>query len=363
MKKLNANLLALPLMLVLQACSDGSDPALVEEVVPESRPALELSFSDPPLELPGITASFARDVAYGEAERNLFDIYLPDCDDPTPLVIYIHGGGFTGGDKSSAHQQFGDHIREFLQACVAYAAINYTLLAVPEESDGLEEAARQGGVLTSLLDTARALQFMRYHYQSLNLDVENVALYGGSAGAGSSLWLGTRDDLADAAHEDPVLRESTRVKAVGLLATQATYDLLRWEEILLPITRPFEEVLGGTDITTVAAAVGAENYLLTFLGVAGVEEIESPENAEYRANIDMLGLMDASDAPIYVQNFQTGPQDLLDMFLHHALHAFAVKERADEVGVHSVAWSEDPNYPLEDPSGEGLVSFLTRHIR
>lgn len=350
---------------ILAACGgngggSAGDPGPQE---PE-RPPLEFETTDAPVSLPGINASFAADIAYGEAERNRFDIYIPgDCDDPTPLVIYIHGGGFTGGDKGSAHEGLAGQIREFLQACVAYATVNYTLLTVPGADESIALAETQGGVLTAMRDSARALQFLRYYYQSFNLDPENVALYGGSAGAGTSLWLGTHDDLAQTGAADPVLRESTRVKAVGALATQSTYDLLRWEAILLPMTEPLQGALGGTDIPTIAATLGVTNYLLTFLGVASAEDIYGQANTAYRAGVDMLGLMDAGDAPIYVHNFATGFDDPLDMLLHHGLHAHAVKARADAVGLHSVAYSEDPDFPLSDPSGEGLVSFLTRHIR
>ncbi len=329
---------------------------------PEQRPALELSFTEPPIELINVNADFAADVRYGDAERNLFDIYLPDCEDPTPLVIYIHGGGFTGGDKSGGHARFADEIHEFLQNCVAYAAINYTLLDVPEEGGDLEAAAARGGVLTSLTDTARALQFMRYHFESLNLDVENVAVFGGSAGAGAGLWLGTSDDMADPASDDPILRESTRIKAVGALGTQSTYDILDWEVILLPLTEPLAPVLGGTDVVTLATALGARNYLLTFLGVTDLEALDTQEQLDYRAGIDMLELMDAGDAPIFTENYTTSLEDPLDMFLHHALHAIALKQRADEVGLESVAYSRDPAWPLEDPSDEGMTSFLLRHI-
>lgn len=354
-------LVPVALAFTLAACSDGSSrsPAPTEE----TRPALELSFSEAPIALPGITADFAADVSYGDAERNLFDIYLPDCDDPTPLVIFIHGGGFTGGDKSSAHENFADDIREFLQSCVAYATVSYTLLDVPEEGGDMETAATQGGVLTSMTDSARALQFMRYHFESLNIDAENVALYGVSAGAGTSLWLGTHDELADPENEDHVLRESTRVKAVGALHTQATYDVLDWEEILLPVTEPLVPVLGGTDIVTVADAVGATNFLLTGMGVASIDELYAADSEEYRANIDMLELMDSGDAPIYTHNYETGLDDALNAVLHHALHALAVKDRADEVGLESVAYSEDPAYPLEDPTGYDLVTFFMGHIR
>jgi hypothetical protein len=328
----------------------------------DSRQPLALTFSETPAALADTGADYAQDVRYGEAERNLFDIYLPDCDEPTGLVIYIHGGGFTGGDKSAGH---GDTnlIREFLQSCVAYATISYFLLDVPSVAEGTESIPGQGGVLTSLRDTARALQFMRYHFASLNLDPERVAAYGVSAGAGASLWLGTHDDMADPDNSDPVLRESTRLKAVGALATQSTYDLLRWEDILLPLTQRFAAVLGGTDIPTVAAAVGATNYLLTFLGVPELADIYAAPNADYRANVDMLGLMDAGDAPIFAHNGETGFGDLLNMFLHHGLHALAVKERADEVGLHNVTYSDDPEFNYQDPSAEKLGSFLLRHIR
>ncbi len=353
---------------LLFACSDSGDSHNTPVTPPEPneppRPALELTFSEAPIALDGINAEFAADVPYGDKARNVLDIYLPrDCDDPTPLVIYIHGGGFTGGDKSSAHERFGDDIRAFLQNCVAYASINYTLLEVPEAGGDMSAAAAQGGVLTSMNDSARALQFMRYYFESLNLDVDNVALYGGSAGAGTALWLGTHDDMADPDAEDAVLRESTRVKAVGALATQSTYDLVDWEAILLPVIEPFEAILGGTDIITVAQAIGTENYLLTFLGVASVAEVDTQDNIDYRANVDMLELMDSGDAPIYVHNYETSPDDLLNLFLHHGLHAIAVYDRAVEVGLEAVGYSEQPGYLLEDPSGEGHVSFLMRHIR
>ncbi|MBT4518892.1 MAG: carboxylesterase family protein [Halieaceae bacterium] len=366
---ISTRVVVLPLLVAtLAACSDGGDshratPETIATPEVEQGPTLDLSFTEPPIDLPGLTVNYAEDVAYGDGERNLFDIYLPDCSGPTPLVIYIHGGGFFTGDKSSAHEDQPEVIAEFLESCIAYATISYALFEIPEEGESLDSAAEQGGVLTSLLDSARALQFMRYHFESLNIEADNVALYGASAGAGTSLWLGTHDDLADADNSDPVLRESTRVKAVGALATQSTYDIIDWEQILLPITEPFAAALGGTDIVTVASAVGASNYLLTFLGIASLEEIDSQANIDYRANVDMLELMDAGDAPIYVHNFEVGLDDLLNVFLHHGVHAHAVKDRADEVGLHSVAYVEDAFFGLEDPSGEGLVSFLTRHIR
>ncbi|MGY8693772.1 MAG: hypothetical protein ACKVGW_06190, partial [Verrucomicrobiia bacterium] len=43
------------------------------------------------------------DVAYGSHERHVFDLWLTKAKggEPTPLVVYIHGGGFRNGNKNT----------------------------------------------------------------------------------------------------------------------------------------------------------------------------------------------------------------------------------------------------------------------
>ena len=38
-----------------------------------------------------------RNVSYGPHERNAIDLWLAESAEPTPLVLYIHGGGFCVG--------------------------------------------------------------------------------------------------------------------------------------------------------------------------------------------------------------------------------------------------------------------------
>jgi hypothetical protein len=347
-------------LLILAACSDGSDSnhskAGGQQEV--SAPQLALSFSPPPIDLPDTVAEFASEVQYGDGPRNVFDVFLPDSEEPTPLVIYFHGGAYTRGDKSAAYEAHSDEIREFLAAGIAFATINYHLLS-------LEAPLDPDGVIRPLTDSARALQFMRYHADSLNIDPEQVASYGVSAGASTSLWLGTHDDLADPDNEDPVLRQSTRIKAVGALFTQSTLNVVRWQQVLAPVVEPLAPVLGGsTEIPVVAASLGVTDLLFTILGVESIEEIDSEENIEYRRNIDVLELMDAGDAPLYVYN-DNAPfeDDLVNLFLHHTLHAIALKEQALLVGLEHVIYAIDPVFSIDDPSGEGHMSFLIGHLR
>ena len=41
------------------------------------------------------------DIAYGPADRNVLDFWKAEGEGARPLVVFIHGGGFTGGDKSN----------------------------------------------------------------------------------------------------------------------------------------------------------------------------------------------------------------------------------------------------------------------
>src|SRR5438094_6756064 len=43
----------------------------------------------------------AANFKYGTHERQVLDFWQAQSHKPTPLVLYIHGGGWQGGDKSS----------------------------------------------------------------------------------------------------------------------------------------------------------------------------------------------------------------------------------------------------------------------
>jgi acetyl esterase/lipase len=160
------------------------------------------------------TPTFA-DVAYGAHPRQKLDFWQAKSDKPTPLVVLIHGGGWTGGDKKG----YGaGAIKPYLDAGISVAAINYRFI------QNAMEAKVQPPVKAPLHDAARAIQFLRSKAKQWNLDRTRVGATGGSAGACTSLWLAFHDDLADPRSADPVARESTRLTAVAVVGAQTSLD-------------------------------------------------------------------------------------------------------------------------------------------
>ena len=57
-------------------------------------------------------------LSYGDHPRQVLDFYPAESDTPTPVVFYIHGGGWQGGDKKT-------NPRAFLDKGISVIAINY----------------------------------------------------------------------------------------------------------------------------------------------------------------------------------------------------------------------------------------------
>jgi pimeloyl-ACP methyl ester carboxylesterase len=319
----------------------GGQPA----ELPEPDEPLDLTESAAPFDLGSIEAKYYEAISYGPHEENLFDIYLPESEAPTSLLVYIHGGGFTGGSRDTTNHE--ERVLALLAEGVAYASIDYRLLQSPDAE----------GVIKPLSDSTRALQFLRYHANQLNIDRDSVILMGGSAGAGTSLWIAFNDDMADRESEDPVAHHSTRVTAAIAIATQATYDIGKWSTVV------FEEYM--LDLLTLADALGLSQRLLDFYAITDIEDFESEEILEYRARVDMLELMDANDPPFYVRNDlepagPSAPPLSVNLAFHHANHALVLADQADEIGLENVAYIK--GLMIEDPSGEDDVEFALRHF-
>ncbi len=74
-----------------------------------------------------LTAETILNVSYGENSQQVYDIYLPEgrTSDKTKVVILVHGGGWTSGDKADM-ESFIESIQLFLPSH-AIVNINYVL--------------------------------------------------------------------------------------------------------------------------------------------------------------------------------------------------------------------------------------------
>lgn len=155
------------------------------------------------------------DVAYGPHPKQRIHFWQAESDDPAPLVLFIHGGGWMGGSRLSGLT--GD-LNDFLDAGISVASVEYRF--IPEATaDGMVPPVKG-----PLHDAARALQLVRSKAREWNIDKERIGASGGSAGACSSLWLAFHPDLADPDSDDPVARESTRLWCAAVSGAQTTLD-------------------------------------------------------------------------------------------------------------------------------------------
>lgn len=162
------------------------------------------------------------DVRYGEHRRHKLHFWKVESTNPTAVAIHFHGGGWNGGKRMNKNLR--PVLPELLKANISVASVEYRLIK-QAVSEGIDPPVK-----APLHDCARAVQFIRSKSAQWNLDPNRVAVFGGSAGGCTSLWLAFHDDLADPDSEDPVSRESTRPNVIAAYRAQTTLDPVQMKQ-------------------------------------------------------------------------------------------------------------------------------------
>ena len=155
------------------------------------------------------------DVAYGPHPKQVLHFWKAESDKPTPLLFFIHGGGWAAGGRMSGLSAM---LPTMLKEGVSVASVEYRFIS-EATADGVIPPVKG-----PLHDAARALQLVRSKAAEWNIDKQRIGASGGSAGACSSLWLAFHPDLADPNSSDPVARESTRLMCAAVTGAQTTLD-------------------------------------------------------------------------------------------------------------------------------------------
>jgi acetyl esterase/lipase len=114
----------------------------------------------------------ARGESYGTDERHLLDVFAPEAaTGARPVLVFVHGGGFTGGNRRTGDSPFYDNIMLWALKN-GMVGVNMTYRLAPQSQ---WPAAQQ--------DIASALAWIRENIASHGGDPSRIVLMGHSAGA------------------------------------------------------------------------------------------------------------------------------------------------------------------------------------
>jgi acetyl esterase/lipase len=268
------------------------------------------------------------DVPYGSHPRQVMDFYQAESEQPTPVVFYIHGGGWQAGDKKT-------NPKAFLDKGISVVAINYRYVR-----NAVEEGVKPP-VKAPLYDAARALQFVRSKAAEWNLDKKRIGATGGSAGACSSLWLAFHDDLADPQSEDPVARESTRLYCAAVNGAQVSLDPVQLRE-WMPNYRYGAHAFGLPNLDAVIAQrEKILDWIKEYSPIAHVSKDDPPIALFYRGEVPVVG---------------ASPKDPT----HSGIMGLKLAERLKAVGVDVVLVHPGQSHPKYNNSTDYLIDRLLK---
>jgi acetyl esterase/lipase len=144
------------------------------------------------------------DVPFLGAERKeKLDLYFPNGPKrlDRPAVVFIHGGGFTGGDK--AEYRSASVSADLCRAGYVVVSCNYVL----------GPKSREGVWPQNIKDCRDAVRWVRAHARELGVNPDKIAVAGGSAGGYLALMVGLSDDNTGPGG-DPQAKHSAKVSAV-----------------------------------------------------------------------------------------------------------------------------------------------------
>ncbi len=200
-----------------------------------------------------------KNVEYGQAdgESLKLDVYqLPaQSDTLRPGVVFVHGGGWTGGDKGSWAAQARD------LAAKGYVAVSVNYRLAPNHS-----------YPANIEDVQRAVRWLRSQSAAYHVDTARLGAMGDSAGGHLATMLGVTDAKSDAA---PFV--SSRVQCVV-------------------------DYYGRMDLTLDPTGTGGHDYRPAYIGKSKADAL-----AAYRAASPIFHI-DAQTCPILIVQGTHDPQ-------------------------------------------------------
>ena len=201
------------------------------------------------------------------ANLNSLDIYAPQNANGLPVMVFVHGGAWSMGDKSTS---VGDKPGAFIRAGYIFISINYRLSPAVVHPVHIQ-------------DTAAALAWINTHVHEYGGDPKRIFIMGHSAGAHLVALLATDERYLKAAGDDLTLIKGV----IGL--DGGGYDIpLNLKDADALTRRMYQRAFGNDPQTWKDASAyyhiqcgkGIPPFLLIHAGQREVSRIESYELAD-----------------------------------------------------------------------------------
>jgi triacylglycerol lipase len=177
MKRLLRTLVAIgfPLLIAGAATAETMPPDIAEKIAALGRviaPPQTAAIYAPLMERePYQGVKVTRDVKYGAADLNVLDVFAAEGGAGSrPVLVHVHGGGFSGGTKRAANSPFTDNIPLWAaRNGMVGVNINYRLAPTAKWPSGAE-------------DIAATLTWIKKNIAGYGGDPARIYLVGWSAG-------------------------------------------------------------------------------------------------------------------------------------------------------------------------------------
>jgi acetyl esterase len=257
-----------------------------------------------------------KDVQYGpDPVYQSLDAYLAQTDEPSLVLIEIHGGGWDAGEKSSRGMEASSgRVDNYLEAGISVVSINYRLTAEAPWPAQLDDAAR-------------AVQFVKSKAKEWNIDPDKVSLIGGSAGAHIAMMLAFSPERAKPDSHDPIERQSTKVRCVIQKAGPADLSVMIRELAKDYLSKDADRGTNGSPLGKVLALVGME-----------AKDFGSEEFYRRLSEISPINHITKDSPPVFIQHkvpegVTSGDDPRLKWGIHSPLSGYMLEKELKAKGV------------------------------
>ena len=159
--------------------------------------------ADHPIDTKNFIQRFSDFTFLEKGRKEKLDVYIPrgEWKNNRPAVLFIHGGGFKGGDK--AEYRSASVCADLARA--GYVAVSCNYILSTKENPGAWPQ--------NIADCREAVRWMRKNATDLGIDPQRIAVAGGSAGGYLALMVGLADEKPELGG-DPKAVISSKVSAV-----------------------------------------------------------------------------------------------------------------------------------------------------